>query len=284
MKTPQRLQPLVDDGLVDEVISRLMSGKEADIYVVRCGDRVQCAKVYKEAAKRGFKQAVHYQEGRKVRSTRRARAMEKGSKFGREQQEKIWQSAEVDALRLLAQAGVRVPRPYDMLEGVLLMELVTDDEGDVAPRLSDVVMSAEQAEEDHALMMHYVVLMLCAGLVHGDLSEFNVLVDAYGPVVIDLPQTVDAAANNHAEAFLLRDVNNMTRYYGQYAPALVGSRYGEEIWALYESGDLHPDSKLTGCFQHDDTAANVDELMEIIDAAKEEEWERQERMRDAEED
>jgi len=281
MKTPKRIQPLVDDGLVDEVISRLMSGKEADIYVVRCGDRVQCAKVYKEAAKRGFKQAVHYQEGRKVRSTRRARAMEKGSKFGRDQQEKVWQTAEVDALRRLADAGVRVPRPYDMLEGVLLMELITDDAGDVAPRLCDVVLTEEQALEDHALMMHYVVLMLCAGLVHGDLSEFNVLVDAYGPVVIDLPQAVDAAANNHAEAFLLRDVNNMTRYYGQYAPSLLGSRYGEEIWALYEAGELHPDVSLTGIFEDSGEAANVEDVLAEIKAAFEEEQERQERLHDA---
>ena len=279
MKTPKRIQPLVDDGLVDEVISRLMSGKEADIYVVRCGDKVQCAKVYKEAIKRGFKQAVHYQEGRKVRSTRRARAMEKGSRFGRDQQEKIWQTAEVEALRRLAEAGVRVPRPYDMLEGVLLMELITDDEGEVAPRLCDVVLTEEQALEDHALMMHYVVRMLCAGLVHGDLSEFNVLLDAYGPVIIDLPQAVNAAANNHAKAFLLRDVHNMTRYYGQYAPALLDSHYGEEIWALYEAGELHPDAALTGEFEDSGEIANVEDVLAEIKAAFEEEQERLERSR-----
>ena len=279
MKTPKRLQPLVDDGLVDEVISRLMSGKEADIYVVRCGDKVQCAKVYKEAAQRGFKQAVHYQEGRKVRITRRARAMEKGSRFGRDQQEKIWQTAEVDALRRLAAANVRVPRPYDMLEGVLLMELITDDQGDVAPRLCDVAPSEEQALEDHAQMMRYVVRMLCAGLVHGDLSEFNVLLDAYGPVIIDLPQAVNAAANNHAKAFLLRDVHNMTRYYGQFAPALLNSRYGEEIWALYEAGELRPDVALTGEFNDPDGAANVEDVLAEIKAAFEEEQERLERGR-----
>lgn len=278
MKTPHRLQPLVDDGLIDEVISRLMSGKEADIFVVRCGDEIRCAKVYKEAAKRNFKKAAQYREGRKVRNSRRSRAMEKGSKFGREQQEKIWQSAEVDALRRLAEAGVRVPKPYDMLEGVLLMELVTDDDGDVAPRLSEVVMSAEQAEEDHALMMQYVVRMLCAGIIHGDLSEFNVLVDDYGPVIIDLPQAVDAAANNSAEAMLYRDVDNMTRYYGQYAPSLRGSRYGQEIWALYESGELTPDSELTGQVEDDDHIADVDDVLAEIKAAFEEEQERRERL------
>ena len=215
MKTPKRILPLVEDGLVDEVIGRLMSGKEADVFVVRCGDEIRCAKVYKEASKRSFKKAVEYQEGRKVRNTRRARAMEKGSKFGRQQQEEIWQNAEVDALYTLAAAGVRVPEPYGCFDGVLLMELITDDNGDVAPRLNDVDMSAEQALEDHAEMMENIKLMLCAGLIHGDLSEFNVLVDNYGPVVIDLPQAVNAAANNNAKRMLARDINNMTNYYSQ---------------------------------------------------------------------
>lgn len=210
MKTPKRLQPLVDDGLVDEVIGQLMSGKEATVYMVRCGGEVRCAKVYKEAAMRSFKQAVTYQEGRKVRNTRRARAMEKRSKFGRKQQEEVWQSAELDALNKLAAANVRVPQPYGCFDGVLLMELITDEEGLVAPRLGDVSMSREQAIEDHAMIMRYIVRMLCAGLVHGDLSEFNVLVDEYGPVIIDLPQAVDASANTHAESMLARDVNKIT--------------------------------------------------------------------------
>ena len=282
MKIPKRIQPLVDDGLVDEVISRLMSGKEADVFVVRCGSEIRCAKVYKEAAKRSFKQAVKYQEGRKVRNTRRARAIEKGSKFGRKQQEETWQNAEVDALYKLASAGVRVPQPYGCLDGVLLMELITDEEGLVAPRLGDVAMSAEQAKEDHATVMHYVMLMLCAGLVHGDLSEFNVLVDEYGPVIIDLPQAVDAAANNNAQSMLQRDVENMTHYYGQYAPELLNSRYAQEIWALYEEGDLHADIQLTGQFTEDTTAANVDSVLEEIKAVWAEEQERQERQREAE--
>ena len=283
MKTPKRILPLVEDGLVDEVIRRLMSGKEADVFIVRCGDEIRCAKVYKEASKRSFKKAVEYQEGRKVRNSRRQRAMEKGSKFGRQQQEDVWQNAEVDALYKLAAAGVRVPEPYGCFEGVLLMELITDDEGDVAPRLNDVGMTAEQAREDFAEMMNNIKLMLTAGLIHGDLSEFNVLVDDYGPVVIDLPQAVDAAANNNAKRMLTRDVDNMTRYYAQYAPELLQTNYAKEIWALFESGELHPDTELTGQFAEVEQAADVDSVMEEIKAALEAEQLRQERLRDAEE-
>ncbi|MGI9275171.1 MAG: PA4780 family RIO1-like protein kinase [Endozoicomonas sp.] len=281
MRTPKRIQPLVEAGLVDEVVRRLMSGKEADVYVVRCGSEIRCAKVYKEAAKRSFKKAAQYQEGRKVRNSRRARAMEKGSKFGRKQQEEIWQNAEVDALYKLASAGVRVPEPYICLEGVLLMELVTDEDGDVAPRLSDVSMSAEQALEDHAVVMKYVMRMLCAGVVHGDLSEFNVLVDEYGPVIIDLPQAVDAAANNNACAMLERDIENMTTYYGQYAPELLNSQYAKEMWALYEDSKLEHDTELTGLFEESTESADVDSVLEEIKAVLAEEQERQERMSDA---
>ena len=271
MKVPKRIQPLVDDGLVDEVISQLMSGKEATVYMVRCGDDIRCAKVYKEAIKRSFKKAAQYQEGRKSRNSRRARAMEKGSKYGRDQQESAWQNAEVDALYKLAEAGVRVPHPFGCFDGVLLMELVTDDEGDVAPRLNDVVMSEEQALEDHTLVMHYVKLMLCAGIIHGDLSEFNVLVDDYGPVIIDLPQAVDASANNNAKAMLKRDVINMTNYYGQFCPALKQSKYADEMWALFEGGELTPESELTGLFKEDTASADVDTVLEEIKAAFEEE-------------
>ncbi|KZY60924.1 kinase, partial [Oleiphilus sp. HI0065] len=211
MKTPKRLQPLVEDGLIDEVISRLMSGKEADIFVVRCRETIRCAKVYKDAMKRSFKKAAQYQEGRKARSGRQARAMQKRSNYGRQEQEKVWQNAEVDALSRLARASVRVPETFGCVDGVLLMELITDEEGNVAPRLGDVLMSEEQAIEDYALMIHYIKLMLCEGIVHGDLSEFNVLVDESGPVIIDLPQAVNAAANNSAQEMFTRDVNNMRR-------------------------------------------------------------------------
>ncbi|MFT5578299.1 MAG: RIO kinase 1 [Paraglaciecola psychrophila] len=283
MKTPKRIQPLVDDGLVDEVLSQLMSGKEATVYVVRSGTDIRCAKVYKEAAKRSFKQAVKYQEGRKQRNSRRARAIEKGSKYGRKQQEDTWQNAEVDALYLLAAAGVRVPEPYGCFDGVLLMELVTDDEGAVAPRLNDVSMTPEQAREDHVIMMNYVKLMLIAGVVHGDLSEFNVLVDDYGPVIIDLPQAVDAAANNNAYEMFERDVNNMTQYYGQYVPALLESQYAKEMWGLYEDGELLVDTVLTGHFEDTAETADVDAVLLEIKAAFAEEQERLERIREAEE-
>ncbi|MDX1505730.1 MAG: PA4780 family RIO1-like protein kinase [Spongiibacter sp.] len=284
MKTPKALLPLIEDGIVDEVVSQLMSGKEATVYVVRCGDDLRCAKVYKEAAKRSFKKAVQYREGRKERSTRRARAMEKGSSYGRKQAEEVWQNAEVDALYRLARAGVRVPQPYGCFDGVLLMELVSDEEGNVAPRLNDVAMSAEQAREDHYDVMHHIMRMLCAGLVHGDLSEFNVLVDDYGPVIIDLPQAVDAAANNNAFAMLKRDVENMNNYYGQFAPELIHTRYADEMWELFESGDLHSENSLTGEFVDPEEAANVDAVLEEIKAVMAEEEDRQRRIREAEDE
>jgi RIO kinase 1 len=278
MKIPKRLLPLIEDGLVDEVIGQLMSGKEATVYMVRCGSDIRCAKVYKEAAQRSFKKAVQYQEGRRVRNSRRGRAMEKGSKFGRDQQEEIWQSAEVDALYKLAAAGVRVPEPYGCFNGVLLMKLITDEEGFVAPRLNDVELSPERARHDHAVVMQDVIRMLCVGLIHGDLSEFNVLVDEIGPVIIDLPQAVNAAGNNNAKAMLERDVRNMTNYYGQFAPELLKTQCAKEIWKLYEKGDLKADTKLTGIIEIDTRPANVDSVMLEIKAAMEEQEERLQRL------
>jgi len=283
VKIPARLMPLYEDGLIDEVLYQLMSGKEATVYVVRSGSEARCAKVYKEAAQRSFKQAAKYQEGRRHKNSRRERAMEKGSKFGRKQTEESWQNAEVDALYRVARAGVRVPQPFGCFDGVLLMELVVDGQGEVAPRLGEVDMSAEQALEDHALMMHYIQLMLCAGLVHGDLSEFNVLVDDDGPVIIDLPQAVDAAANNNARAMFTRDVNRITAYYARFAPALRQTNYAREIWSLYEAGELHPETPLSGLFEEEEQAADVDAVMLEIRAALVAEAERQARQRQAEE-
>lgn len=283
MKVPKRLQPLVDDGLIDEVLVQLMSGKEAEVYVVRCGDEVCCAKVFKEAKQRSFKQAAQYQEGRKTRNSRRGRAMAKKTRYGQREQEQAWLNAEVDALYQLAAAGVRVPKPRGFVDGVLLMEMIADAEGYAAPRLDDVTMTEQEALEHHACIMREVVRMLCAGLIHGDLSEFNVLLDASGPVIIDLPQAVNAADNNSAAMMLERDVNNMRAYFGRYAPQLLTTRYGKEIWALYEAGRLHPDVQLTGQFADATHDVDMDELLTVIDDALEEEAERRERELDPEE-
>ncbi len=280
MKIPKRLLPLIEDGIIDDVLSQLMSGKEATVYTVLCGDQIRCAKVYKEAAKRSFKKAVQYQEGRKVRNSRRARAMEKGSKFGRDEQEEIWQSAEVDALYKLAEADVRVPEPFGCFNGVLIMELITDVDGRAAPRLNDVALSPEQARHDHAVIIQDVVRMLCAGLIHGDLSEFNVLVNETGPIIIDLPQAINAAANNNAKTMLERDVRNMTNYYAQFAPDVAKGQYAKEIWALYENGDLTPNTKLTGIVEPETRPADVDALMLEIKAVLEEQEEREARLKE----
>ena len=268
MKIPKRLEPLIEDGLIDGVIRQLMSGKEAMVFVVQCGDEVRCAKVYKEANKRSFRQAVDYTENRKTKNSRQARAMAKGTRYGRKAQEEAWQNAEVDALYRLAGAGVRVPKPYNFHEGVLLMELVTDAQGDAAPRLNDVEFTAEQAIAHHHALMMEVVRMLCAGIIHGDLSEYNILIGADGPVIIDLPQAVDAAGNNHASSMLERDVGNLTAYFGRFAPTLLNTDYGKEIWALFEHGELHPEVVLTGQFERSTEAVDLDSVMREIDDAR----------------
>lgn len=268
MKTPKSLEILVRDGFVDEVIHPLKSGKEAAVYVVQSEGEVRCAKVYKAANKRGFHKQALYQEGRKVRNSRQARAMKKNSRFGREQQEETWQNSEVDALYRLAAAGVRVPQPYNFVEGVLLMELVTDGHGAAAPRLNDLELTSEQAEEYHDLIIKEVVRMLCAGIIHGDLSEFNILIDPDGPVIIDLPQAIDASANNNAARMLERDVNNLAVYFGRFAPSLLTTSYGKEIWKIFQSGKLTPDTKLTGYFKGNHKKADVKSIMREIDDAR----------------
>lgn len=278
MKTPKRLQALQEEGLIDEVMRQLMSGKEATVYVVRCGDQIRCAKVYKEASQRSFKNAASYQEGRKVKNSRQARAMEKGTRYGRKMQEEVWQNAEVDALYKLAAAGVRVPRPYICHEGVLLMELVTDAAGNAAPRLNDVELSAELAVQYHDQLLHQVVLMLCAGVIHGDLSEFNILLDDQGPVIIDLPQAIDAASNTEAQTLLERDVNNLATYFSQFAPQLAVTRYGKEIWKLYMAGSLTPDAVLTGKVEESKRPVDLAAVMDEIESAILEEKERQRRL------
>ena len=280
MKVPKSIKPLIEDGLVDEVIRSLMSGKEAQVFLVRCGNEICCAKVYKDVVDRSFKKIVQYQEGRQIRNGRRQRAMDTRSKFGRDQQEVVWHQAEADALLRLAAVGVRVPKAYGLFGGVLLMELITGADGDVAPRLNDITLSLEDAIEGHSTVMNFVLRMMCIGLVHGDLSEFNVLQDSEGPVIIDLPQVVNAAANNGAKSMLIRDVNNITQYYARFAPELADTHYAEEIWELYERGEIRPDVKLTGKFEFPTEAADVDAVLHLIDVAYEEEQERQERIRD----
>ena len=288
MKAPARLQTLVDEGLIDSVVRQLMSGKEAMVYVVRCGDETRCAKIYKEATHRSFRQAVDYTENRKVKNSRSARAMAKGSKFGRQEQEAAWQSAEVDALYRLAAAGVRVPQPYNFFEGVLLMELVTDANGDAAPRLNDVAFTPAQALAHHTTLMSEVVRMLCAGVVHGDLSEFNILL-AHGevdgapdgvdfPVIIDLPQAVDAAGNNHAQRMLLRDVANLRDFFGQFAPALLTTEYGAEIWSLYQAGLLSQETPLTGHYERSHADVDMQAVLREIDDARADDAARRLRM------
>ncbi|MBW5412432.1 PA4780 family RIO1-like protein kinase [Pseudomonas sp. MAG002Y] len=282
MKTPKRMESLVEDGLIDEVLRPLMSGKEASVYVVRCGDEIRCAKVYKEANKRSFRQASEYQEGRKVRNSRQARAMAKSTKYGRKEREEAWQNAEVAALYRLAGAGVRVPKPHDFLDGVLLMDLVTDERGDAAPRLNDVTLTPDEAREYHELMIRQVVLMLCAGLVHGDLSEFNVLLATDGPMIIDLPQAIDAAGNNHAFRMLARDVENMAQYFGRFAPELKQTRYAPEMWALYQKGELYPHTPLTGIYAEPEGQTDVSSVMREIEGARREEARRQAARKEAE--
>jgi len=281
MKTPKGLQPLIDDGMVDSVLRRLKSGKEASVYIVVCGDQYRCAKVYKEAQERGFHKLARYQEGRRTRSSRDARAMGRRGRHGRRVQEAEWKNAEVDALYRLAGMGVRVPVPHLVHEGVLLMELVQDEDGNPAPRLNDLHMTADQAREWHAFMILQVVRMLCAGLIHGDLSDFNILLDINGPVIIDLPQAVNAAGNNSAFALLERDINNMRTTFGRAAPELLETEYAREIWNLYEAGKLTPDSPLSGRLLRDDSTPNVDAVLRQIEDERREAEARERRRLEA---
>lgn len=270
MKTPSGLQALIDDGVIDEVMRPLKSGKEASVYVVRSGNDVRCAKVYKDMAQRSFQQRVQYQEGRKVRGSREARAIGKATKYGRKQQETAWKNTEVDALYQLREAGVRVPEPYGYFHGVLVMELVTDADGHSAPRLGEVELAPDQARGFHRFLVRQVVKMLSVGLIHGDLSEYNVLVAPDGPVIIDFPQVVSAAGNNAARSMLLRDVNNLTASLGAWAPELLDTWYAEEMWALFEAGELHADSELTGSFVHDESTVDLGSVRDAINDAREE--------------
>ncbi|MEO6186238.1 MAG: PA4780 family RIO1-like protein kinase [Steroidobacteraceae bacterium] len=284
MKPPAALQPLIEDGIIDSVVRRLRSGKEASVFLVACGAEIRCAKVYKDAKQRGFHRLAEYQEGRKTRGSRDARALKGGGRHGRELAESQWKNAEVDALFKLDRAGVRVPKPHGIFDGVLLMELISDADGGAAPRLGDLNLEPEQAREWHAFMLTQIVLMLCAGIIHGDLSEFNVLVDAHGPVIIDLPQAVDAASNNNAFALFERDVTNLRDTFGRSAPELLETHYAHEIWAHYSAGQLTPATVLTGEFAFDETAPDVEGVLAHIEEERLLAEERAQRLAEAEED
>jgi len=275
MKTPAALQPLIDDGVIDEVIRSLKSGKEATVYLVRSGGQVRCAKVYRDMAQRSFQKRAKYQEGRKVRGSRQARAMSKSTRFGRREQEAAWKNAEVDALYKLVAAGVRVPKPYGYFNDTLIMELVTDTAGDPAPRLGELDLAPEIAREYHGFLIQQVVRMLSIGLIHGDLSEFNVLVSSHGPVIIDLPQAVNAAGNNGALAMLERDVNNIRGTLGRFAPELLATEFAREMWAQFEQGELTADSRLTGVFARDETIVNADGVLLAVEDAREDALQRE---------
>jgi RIO kinase 1 len=275
MKTPKGLEPLIEDGVITDVIRALKSGKEASVYVVQCGQELRCAKVYKDMGQRSFQARAQYQEGRKVRGSRQARAMRRSTNYGRKEQETAWKNTEVEALYQLAGVGVRVPAPYGFFNGVLVMELVTGADSGSAPNLGEVELSAEQARDFHRFLIGQIVRMLCAGLIHGDLSEYNILVAADGPVIIDLPQVVSASGNNNAQAMLARDVNNVTATLGRFAPELLGTRFAEEMWALYEQGLLRPDSVLSGEFVGNEVAADVAATLLAIDDARDEALRRQ---------
>jgi RIO kinase 1 len=270
MKTPAGLQPLIDDGIIDEVIRSLKSGKEATVYLVRAGNELRCAKVYRDMGQRSFKQRTRYQEGRKVRGSREMRAMNKSTRYGRKEQEENWKNAEVDALYQLAHMGLRVPKPVGYFYDVLVMQLITNEDGDPAPRLGEVHLSAELAREYHRILIRQITGMLSVGLIHGDLSEFNVLIAPDGPVIIDLPQAVNAAGNNSAFEMLERDVNNIRHTLGRFAPELLETRYAEEMWSLFKEGTLQADTPLTGIFVKDDKAADVNSVLVTIEDAREE--------------
>ncbi len=270
MKTPKGLQALIDDGRIDAVVRQLKSGKEASVFVVSCGDQLRCAKVYKDAEHRGFHKLAAYQEGRKTRGSRDARALAKRGRHGKRMQESEWTNAEVTALYRLAHAGVRVPTPHGVYDRVLLMELVLDVNGDPAPRLNDVNMDVEQAQAWHKFMISQIVRMLCAGVIHGDLSEYNVLLDASGPVIIDLPQAVAAASNNNAFSMFERDVNNMRAAFGRAAPELLQTEYAREIWKLYQAGALTPETPLTGRYTEQLAEADLGAVLDQIEQARRE--------------
>jgi len=270
MRVPERLEPLLEHGVIEEVLQPLMSGKEAEVFLVLSGGEERVAKVYKNAQFRSFKHRTDYTEGRTVRNSREQRAMNKRSRHGRARTEDAWRSAEVDAIHLLRSAGVRVPEPFSFIEGVFVMELVKGEDGAPAPRLVDVQFTAEEATEVFHILLRDVVKMLCAGIIHADLSDYNVLMTPTGPVIIDFPQAVDPARNQSARKLLIRDVKNITNSLGRFAPKLRRTQYGPEMWHLYEHSELDPDTELTGKYAPSKAKAEISSLLEDMLALEEE--------------
>lgn len=248
MRIPPRLVPLVEEGVIERIVRPLLSGKEAQVYLVESGGALRVAKVYKSAQERTFRNRAEYTEGRTVRNSRDQRAMAKGSRHGRASDEATWQSAEADTIYRLYGAGVRVPKPHAFIDGVLVMECITGGDGGPAPRLAECTLEPDHARTVCDQLLREVVKMLCADIVHGDLSSFNVLLDDDGPVVIDFPQAVNAARNPSAKNILLRDVANITSHFLRGRPAHE-LRFAHEMWSLYERGELRPDSPMTGRFK-----------------------------------
>jgi RIO kinase 1 len=278
MRVPSSLTSLVEEGVIDEVVGPLMSGKEAEVFLVRAGGELRVAKVYKEAQNRTFKNRAEYTEGRKVRNTRDQRAIQKGSRHGRSQDEAAWRSTEVDMIYRLRGAGVRVPVPHHFIDGVLVMEMVADAEGRPAPRLAEVSLDRDQAIRVFEGLLGETVRMLCTGVVHGDLSDFNVLMSAEGPVIIDFPQSVDAASNQNARKLLLRDVENLKRFLSRSAPEERPGAYAEEMWDLYAKSLLTPETRLTGRHRPSERRVDTAAVLDLVGEANHDERKRRERQ------
>ena len=276
MRVPESLIPLLDQGIIQEVVRPLMSGKEAQIYLVVSDDQLRVAKVYKTANNRSFHQRAEYTEGRAVRNSRTRRAMGRRSSFGRSQDEAAWRTAEVEIIYRLHGAGLLVPEPYNYIDGVLLMELITGMDGDPAPRLADVSLDPESARLVFTTLLSQVVGMLCVGVVHGDLSEFNVLLGQYGPVVIDFPQAVDPAHNQNARKLLVRDLDNLQLLLTHSVPGSRRLPYGQELWALYTKDNLTPDTQLTGRYRPPKRKANTESVLYEVEVAERDARQRQE--------
>ena len=270
--------PLFDSGIIERVVRPLMSGKEAQVFLVVSQGELRVAKVYKDAHKRTFKNRAEYTEGRKTRNSRDQRAIEKRSKHGRAQDEDAWKSTEIDMIHRLHAGGVRVPIPHAYSDGVLIMECVVDLDGNPAPRLGDVAFDSEAAQVIYDRVIREVVRMLAVGVVHGDLSDFNVLVAGDEPVIIDFPQSVDTASNTNARRLLIRDVDNLHRFLTGYVPKAPRLPYAEEMWELHEHNALTAETRLTGRYRPTERRTSDDAVLDLIQDADRDERKRRDSL------